>query len=61
MRSSSKTYKIITLELNHEEATWLRGAVQNPIRPDESEEEYNIRDKIFMAIRNEQGPNDEFL
>jgi len=51
MRFESKTSKVIILELNEEEAEYIKGIMQNPLCKNESIHETKIRSLIFHGLK----------
>jgi len=50
MRSAKRVTETIILELNEQEAQWLRGYMQNSLLADETPEDYEMRGKFFDAV-----------
>lgn len=57
MKSYVQTTEILVLELNAEEAEWLKGQVQNSHLPpsEEPEEDRVMRKKFFNAVTGNHG------
>lgn len=58
MKATQRVTKIITLELNHEEAEWLKAIVQNPINvamKDEHDRDEMFRHRFFKALNEPVG------
>jgi hypothetical protein len=50
MKATERSYKVVTLELSEKEADWLKGVVQNPIKPGEVRGETEIRQSFWEAL-----------
>jgi len=50
MKATERSYKVVTLELSEKEADWLKGVVQNPIKPGEVRGEMEIRQSFWEAL-----------
>lgn len=60
MKSKKNTSYTITLELNQQEAEWLKGLVQNPIYSTESLIDAGMRQKFFSALIVEEEDEDVY-
>ena len=50
MKAIERSYKVVTLELSEKEVDWLKGVVQNPIKPGEVRGETEIRQSFWEAL-----------
>lgn len=52
MKNSKEITTIIHLELNEDEANWLKSLMQNPIWTNESDRDKDMRQKFWNNIDN---------
>ena len=59
MKSTTKTITITTLELDQDEAAWLKSIMQNPLfaelPEDEDPRHQKMREKMWNAMNNVRG------